>query len=338
MLSPQRSATMQIRGVEKAALVLLTVSKAVAVELLRYFEPEELEAVRKSASRLRSMGADELGAVLAEFEQTFRHGVRFVGTPDELDTLIESATNAAMAQAGPESARLPDSAPPAPVTLWARVEDLDQEALRTFVVAEHPQAAAFVLSRISREITAQVIGPLPAPLRNELLIRMLDAGSVADVAIEVVETVIREELLQAPGEDRGALHSNLAAILNRLERAQTQELLDEIGRTRPKDAQSLRRLLFDFVDLARLPKRSLALVVDQVPPDRLVRALGGMGEPFQEAVLAVMSPRARRMVEAELKSMASVSTRECEDARREIAAAVLEMVANGTLELPVSAE
>jgi flagellar motor switch protein FliG len=332
MLVAQRANAALSRGIEKAALVLLSVSKPVAQDLLKFFTPEELDAIGQSADRLRTMSDEELAAVFAEFERSFNSGVRFVGTPEEIRELIANAVSTLTGL--PQVEDGPAIEPPPEEPVWPKLEAMDQEKLVAFIDAQHPQAAAFILSSLKLDVSAPVLGALPAIRRNDLLIRMLDISGLSDAAVDVVKSVVQAELLKKPEADRRATYSSLAGLLNRLDRTQSLEAIEEMLKVRPVDAVAVKKLLFSFEDLVQLPKRSLAMVVDQVPADQLVRAVFGSSEQFLETVLGVLSPRARRMVESELKALGNVTAKDVDAARRDIVSLVLSLVAQGSIELP----
>jgi flagellar motor switch protein FliG len=77
--------------------------------------------------------------------------------------------------------------------------------------------------------------------------------------------------------------------------------------------------------------------MDGIPVERTVIALQGTDAELQGKVLAALSPRARRMAEAELQSPANVAARDIAEARRSIVDSVLRLSAEGTIEIPSQA-
>lgn len=330
VVAAHRAPPPRVRSLEKVALVLLAVSRPVAQQLLKFFDPVELEAIKAYASQLKAVNSGDLSNVIAEFERSFKAGARFVGTSDEINELLASATE-------PDFADIPiaddGTAEIEQPSVWPLVEGIGIEILRAFVVSQHPQVGAFVLGKLRTELAAEVLMPLEASDRNELLMRMIDIEDASGVSAEVIESVVRQQLLEKTSGDRKSVLSSLAGVLNRLERAQVDEVLGQLAQASPQDAQAIRKMLFSFDDLIRLPKKSLAMAVDNAPPDKLVRALVGTSDKFMETVLGVLSPRARRMVESELKSVGSLTSKDVDSARREIAAGVLALAASGSIEL-----
>ena len=92
-------------------------------------------------------------------------------------------------------------------------------------------------------------------------------------------------------------------------------------------------MLFKFEDLLRLPPRAVTVLMDGIPVERTVLALQGADPALQDKVLSALSPRARRMAEAELQSPANVPQRDIAEARRAMVDSVLRLAAEGTIDI-----
>ena len=88
--------------------------------------------------------------------------------------------------------------------VWVRVARLKDEIIRAYLLREHPQTMALILSRLDPTQAARIIGSLPLDVRNALLVRMLGIRTVAPDALEVLEEALREDLitLQSPAVGR----------------------------------------------------------------------------------------------------------------------------------------
>jgi flagellar motor switch protein FliG len=73
--------------------------------------------------------------------------------------------------------------------------------------------------------------------------------------------------------------------------------------------------------------------MEKVPTEQVVLALNGADYDLQQAVLATLTARVRRMVEAELDNAGEVRARDVEEARRAIVATVLSLMARGEITL-----
>jgi flagellar motor switch protein FliG len=320
-----------LSGPDKVAVLLLALGKEKAAQILKRFDAEELRLITRSAADLRPITAADLDALVEEFAKRFATGIKFVGTAKELEHLLA----AVMTEDEIAEVKSGDQVRHEPV--WTQVSKLKEDVLRSYIAKEHPQTAALILSRIDSDIAAKIIGGCAPEQRNDLLCRMLAIGEVDEEAIRNVEEVLREELISAPGSSTGDVHSNIATILNKLDKSQSDEVLKSLAAVRPDDAEALKSMLFSFEDLVVLSQSVRTMVFDQVPIDRVVIALRGADQELQGVILSSLASRSRRMVESELQSGGSASPREVAEARRAIVDIVLKMIAKGEIDLKAAA-
>lgn len=316
-------------GAEKVAVLLLALGKPRAAKLLRRFDPDDLKVLTQLAGDLAPIGASELEVLVEEFAQNFSSGINFVGTEREVknmlsDVMSESQLAGIMTDEEEEPGEAPER-------LWDKITRIKDDVLRSYLGKEHPQTAAMILSRVDPGVAARIVASFPARQRNTLLIRMLGIKTIAEDAARAVERAIVEDLLD---KSSSGAHAGIADILNRLDKAQSDDLLKNLAEMRPDDAKTLKGMLFTFVELVNLSPKARTLLLDQVPIERLVAALTGTDSAFQAAILSSLAARSRRMVEAELQGGGSATEREVTDARRAIVDTVLKMMARGEVAMP----
>jgi flagellar motor switch protein FliG len=314
-----------LTGVEKVAILLLALGKARAAKLLKRFDVEDLKLLSRSVTDLRPVTAADLESLVEEFGQRFSSGVNFVGTATEIRDLLSGVMpEEQMVAAATEQVAKPDD------PIWEKISRTKVEVLRAFLVREHPQTVALIVSKLDSEAAAKAISALPADYRSGLLCRMLGIRKVPDEVLTVLEARLGKELLASAAP---ASRTGIADILNRLEKTQSEAVLQSLAAVRPDDAKALKSLLFSFEDLAALPPQARTVIFDQVPIERLVLALKGTDAVFQAAILSALASRSRRMVEAELQSGGTAPARDVAEARRAIVDAVLKMIAKGDIEV-----
>ena len=317
-----------LTGPEKVGVLLLALGKTKAAQLLRRLDPDELRLLTRSSSRLRPITADEVEALIEEFAESFTGGIGFTGTAEEVKSLLSdvmSADEIAQYMREPSTEGQP---------VWDRLVPLRDNVLQPLLLKEHPQTIAVILSRIDSNVGARLLRTLEPEFRHSLLRRMLGLKGVSESAMAAIENGLREDLLAtmlaAPNSEA---RKTIAGILNKLDGSQANEILKSIAATRPEDANELKSMLFSFGDIANLKPRARALILEKVPTEQVVLALNGADPGLQEAVLSTLTARVRRMVEAELEAAPPGRTRDIEEARRGIVAAVLNLMARGEITL-----
>jgi flagellar motor switch protein FliG len=319
--------TPPLAGPAKAALLLLALGKARAAKVLRRFDADELKQLSQTALTLRPVPLADLDNLIEEFGQRFASGLNFIGSVNEVKSLLAAAatSEAPVPAAEATAAELP---------VWELVAKQRLETLQPYLLKEHPQTIAVILSRLGSESAAAIVSILPTPLRHTLLARMLNIKSIEPEGLQVIEASLREDFAtQASG---GGAYAEIANILNRLDKNQCDEVIKGFAETRPDDAKALRQLLFTFAELPLLPAKARGLLFDQVPIERLVLALRGTDAQFQSTILSSLASRSKRMVEAELQNGVEVPPGEIAQARRAIVDVVLKMMAKGEITLPAA--
>jgi flagellar motor switch protein FliG len=88
-----------------------------------------------------------------------------------------------------------------------------------------------------------------------------------------------------------------------------------------------------FDDLLSVDDRGMQELLRQVPADRLLIALKGVGEEFKAKVYKNMSQRAAEMLKSDLEAKGPVKLSEVESAQKEILVAARKLADEGTINL-----
>jgi flagellar motor switch protein FliG len=323
------SATRHLKGSDKVAALLLAMGKPVAGRLLKHFDPLELRQITKSASGLGAVSTPVLEALVEEFSAHFSNGLDLLGNAGEAEQLLTGAFP-------PEQVAdiLSDVLGSSNSGMWEKLAGIPENVFAAYLLKEHAQTAAFILSKLSPSHAAKISAELPRDFRNEALRRMLSLESVPDSTLRSIEGVLQEDLLNAATRHSGASpHTRMANIINQLDPEAMEDVLQSLALARPKEVEILKKLLFSFDDMLKLSAKARATVFDKIPTERVVLALRGSQAEFRDAVLSSLTSRARRLVESELDDGSVVSPRDVAKARRAIADLVLDMVQRNEIEI-----
>jgi flagellar motor switch protein FliG len=319
-----------LNGAKKAALLLLALGKPLAGQVLRHFSAEELRLIPRFATDSDRISQSDIEKLIEEFGREFADGLKFLGTREEVEDLISGTLTPeqiAQMKAGGSAMEVKEPA-------WGKISSLNEQVLADCVMAEHPQTAALILTRIQPESAARVMGLLPPDRRRDIIGRMLGLQGVNSSAASALEQSLAASLLVAAAAPSGAeSRVKVANIINRLEEEQVAETMTGLAEALPEEAQALKSMLFTFSDIVRLSQQARTALLDKVPTDRLVMALRGTEPAFQQIALSSLAARAKRMVEAELTSGQNPPQREIRAAQRSISDLALAMAGRGEIDL-----
>ncbi|WFS01256.1 flagellar motor switch protein FliG [Rhizobium tumorigenes] len=323
---------------EKAAAVLLAMGKEVAGRLLKYFTQHELQLIISSAQSLRPIPPDELAILVAEFEDLFTEGAGLMDnakaiesileeglTPDEVDSLLGRRTAFQAFE----------------TSIWDRLGEGEPAFVGSFLLKEHPQTIAYILSMMPSSFGAKVLMQIPDAQRADIMNRTVNLKDVSPKAAQIIENRVVALLAEIEMERNAGGSAKVAELMNEMEKPQVDTLLSSLETLSQASVDKVRPKIFLFDDLMLMPQRGRVLLLNDISADILTMALRGSSGEMRETVLASISPRQRRMIESDLAAGTNgINPREIAIARRAIAQEAIRLANSGQIQLkePVVAD
>lgn len=318
-----------MRGPDKAAALLMAMGNPLAARVMAHFEPEDIRIVTRSLAELRPVAPAQLETIVEDFATQFGIGANLVGTASDVEKML-----AGVLPPDQVSEIMADVLGNANASIWDRMSAVSEAALAAYVIKEHPQTAALILSKVKPSAAAKVMSQMNSELRNDIMRRMLTFKPVVEETMRIIERTIHEDFMMNFSRTVGTdTHARMADIINKMEREHMDNVLNSLAETRPKSAEILKGLLFTFDDIIKLAPKARTTLFDKVPNDKVVLALKGTEQDFRDTILQSLASRVRRMVEQELTSGEPSSQRDVLDARRITTDLALEMAGRGEIEL-----
>jgi len=318
---------------QKAAAILVAMGKPSASRLLKFFKQDELKSLIEAARLLRTIPQSDLEKIVAEFEAEFTEGAGLIDSADQMDTILTES----LSEEEVKALKMPEGANDAkgPPPVWPEVDKLDPTRITAFLAAEHPQTAAFIMSKLQPAKASAVMFALDKGLRGEVIKRMLSISTISPAAIKLVEGQVRSRLLaQGSTKDVSAGQTRVASVLNELDKSQLDQVLADLEAAGTPGLEAIRARLFSFEDIINLTQKARVAVFDGLSSELVTMALRGADAGLGEAILSSIGARSRRMIEAELSAGGDVPAAEIVKARKAIASQVIRMAREGTIELP----
>lgn len=317
-------------GREKVAILLLALGDKAGTPLLQKFDAGDIKSIMGSASSLGRVDKQDLESLVDDFAAGFAKAIGLGTDFDAIKSLVEQAFSPAEL-----SKMLGGQIMLAGEPVWRKFTLGLENSLIPYLLDEHPQTVAFILSKLDADFAARCLSILPGDFRMTVARRLLKIQPVGKEVELIVDRALDRDLLSkgdAGLETEGRIR--LAAMLNRLERDQSAGILAGVAAWRPDEAAKLQRMIFSFEDIGKLSQAARLSLFDKIQTDQVITALRGTGAAVKETILSSLGARARRMVESELTGDKDVRTNEGDAARSAIAATVLAMAQRGELELP----
>jgi flagellar motor switch protein FliG len=321
--------------IRKAAVLLASLPEEEAAQLMAKLHPKQVEAVSIEIAKLGHISGDEQSLAIREFAEVnpAAFGVS-AGGIDLAKSLVEKALgkNAAGTL---ENVRQQIEAMP-----FAFLQKADPAHLLTFVLDEHPQTIALVLSHMSPQKAAAVIAGLPADRQLSVIRRVARMGQTSPEIVKLVERGLEQRMSAVAGqsfETAGGVES-VAEILNVTDRAVERSLLESLAQEDPDLVEEIRRRMFVFEDISKFAMKDIQTVLKNVENSQWALALKTASEELKQKVLGNMSTRAAEMLKEEMDYLGPVKRSAVEQMQQAIVDVVRRLESNGEITINAGEE
>ncbi len=324
-LSPRKA-----DGVDKIVILLLALEEDRVTGLLDHFSEEEISMIRHAADQLGPITPQQLNKVVEEFELELGSDLNQSRDPKDVLQFLEH---------NPETSDDGETDAAQLAATWKEVVQAETDIMFDCLEQEHPQVAAYVLSRLDPQTASGLILRFEEAEKSEIVRRMIALREVdAHTAGVVGKAIISRLSLVDNDEGPSANRQAVANIINRMDADDREGLLTQLSDSLPHEVVQLKALLFSFEDIPKLDEAARKVLFDAVSSDLIIPALQGCDDTFIEMVLDTLGARARRMVEAELASAREVPEDATKQARVSIASSALGLAQEEKITLPSSGE
>lgn len=198
------------------------------------------------------------------------------------------------------------------------------DELRAMLLTEHPQTVALVLAHVEATSAAAVLDGFAEDRQVDVTRRIAELPTVApDVVAEVVRglTRSRRQARASEAAPTGGV-SKVARILHHAGYATEKAVLAGLNGRQPGLAESIRRRMFAFEDVALLPREVLKQALESLGSDELAVALRTAGREVKEKVLSAVSRSTAGKVRMEMDRIGPVRLSDVEAAQERVVSAV----------------
>ncbi len=319
----------QLSGRQKAAILMISLDVETAAELFKNMSKTDIEKISIEIARLEMVKSSVIDEVNQEFlnlikaqEYVARGGVDFA------ETVLEKAFGPSVAKELVEKIRNSMKSHG-----FSTLKKADSSQLVNFLIKEHPQTIALILSYLSPEQTAEVLAEFPEELRADVAYRIATLGKISpnllkdieEVVESLAESVISEDMSKTGGAQA------LAEILNKANKMTERSILSRLEEINPELAQEVKSQMFVFEDIVLLDDRSIQRVLKNVDKKDLTLALKAADEEIKEKIFKNMSERAATLLKEDLEVLGPVRLREVEDAQRRIIEIIKQLEEEGEI-------
>ena len=319
-------------GVERAAILLLTLGESEAAEILKHMGAKDVQRLGRSMAALSNVSRDEVRSVLGDFTAAVESQTSLgVGSDEFVRKVLINALGEEKAASLMDRISLGGQRKGLDALKW-----MDSRQVAELVRSEHPQIIAIVLSYLESDQAAEVLGFLPVNQRADLVMRVATLDGIQPSALAELDDMMEKQFAASGASAKSSALGGLrvaAEMVNLLDSSVGSSVMTDIGKSDERLSQNIQDLMFVFEDLLEIDDRGMQELLRQVPADKLLIALKGADETFKTKVFKNMSQRAAEMLKSDLEAKGPVRLADVEAAQKEILLAARKLADEGTIQL-----
>jgi flagellar motor switch protein FliG len=317
-------------GIEKGALLLLTLGSDEAAEVLKHLGPRQVQKLGLAMANMPSQPRSRVEEVLDELELHSQKGAPIEADEEQIRAMLTKALG------DDRAAHLISRVLQGSDT--AGIESLkwmDAPTVADLIKNEHPQIIATILVHLEFDQAGEILKFFPDRMRNDVVLRIATLDGVQPVALKELNDALTRMLSGTSSVKKAAMGGvrHAAEILNFVGSAAETAVMDNVRDYDPELAQKILDEMFVFENLLDIDDRGIQTILREVQSDSLVVALKGAAPELREKIVANMSQRAAEMLREDLDSRGPVRLSEVEAEQKEILKIVRRLAEEGQLAL-----
>lgn len=334
-----RARTDHLTGAQKAAIIVrVLLAEGVEFPFSAIPSREQTDMTRALAS-LRLIDRQTMCAVVEEFVEMLEQvGLSFPETIEEALALLDGKLDAQATRQLRALGRGGDGSDP-----WAEIELADLPELVEILQKESTVVGAVVLSKLSTDKAAAVLGALPSDLAQTLALAVSRTEHIAPEAVVRIGTTLAEQVRDKPARAFDSPSTRrVGEILNSSPAALRDQLLSGLEQSDQIFASGVRKAIFTFQDVpARIAPRDVPTVIRGFADDDLRLILAAQDPSCQATMDFFLENMSKRLAEALREDAAALPLpprKALDAAQSRITSAIRTMVDTGTVKLVAEEE
>lgn len=322
---------MDDKGVEDAAILLMSLGEEEASEVFKHLAPKEVQKLGETIAKMKVVPRDRVESVLDRFDKVAETQSTLVSDTDEY---VRAVLRKAL---GEDKANLllDRILQGSDVSSIESLKWMDPGSVAELLRNEHPQIVAAILSHLDFDQSSSVLRVFTERQRNEVLIRIATLDGIQPMALKDLNEVMGQILAGGERMKKSNLGGvkTAAEIINMMGSSVEASVLDYIREADSDLAQKIMDNMFTFDDLDKIDDRGIQAVLKEVQSESLIVALKGAGPELREKIFRNMSSRAAETLREDLESRGPVRLSEVEAEQKEILKVVRRLVDEGQIVL-----
>jgi flagellar motor switch protein FliG len=320
---------MDDRGLENAAILLMSLGEEDAANVFKHLTPKEVQGLGETIAKMKTIPRDRVDNVLEMFNTVASEQSVLVGDTDEY---VKAVLRKAL---GDDKANLliDRILQGGDTSGIESLKWMDANSVGELLRNEHPQIVAAILVHLDFDQAASVLKTFSERQRNEVLVRIATLDGIQPSALKDLNEVMGKVLAGGEKMRKTSLGGvkPAAEIINMMGSSVETAVLDYIRETDNELAQKIMDNMFTFDDLETVDDKGIQALLKEVQSESLVIALKGAKPEMREKIFKNMSTRAAEALREDLDSRGPVRVSEVEAEQKELLKVVRRLADEGQI-------
>ncbi|HEX4124193.1 MAG TPA: flagellar motor switch protein FliG [Tepidisphaeraceae bacterium] len=303
-------------GVHKAAVLLLSLDQENAAEIMRRLPAEAIEEVSREIASIKEVDAELRNDVLGEF-----YNLALANTYLSAGGLEYAKSLLRKSLSEDDAGRIiKQVTQQVQITPFSFLQKAESDSLLTFIQDEHPQTIALILAHLPPQKASEILVGLAGQKQIEVVKRVANMEQTNPEVIQEVERGLEHRLsdiVSQKFEKAGGVDS-VAEILNLADRSTEKGILEGLEAEDPDLVEQIRRLMFVFEDILLVNDKGIQSVLKEVDNEELSMALKTASQELKDKIFKNMSERAAQLIQEDMQYMGPVRVSDVESAQQKI--------------------
>jgi flagellar motor switch protein FliG len=313
---------------QKVAVLLASLPENSAAIILQRLSPPVLAQVANAIRNLGFITGEVRQRVISEC----LHGI--VEARDAVLGNEQTASNLLMQAIGEKRTAALLGEGDEKRTAFASLEGMGADQILSVIGREQPSVIAMVLRYLDPELSAEILNMVPREVSKRVMMILCTGRPPSEAVVARVQTYIEARLgrtKESESADTGDVIDRASAILQSVDHALSEDILQAIDEQSPELGTELRDRLFKFDDIVRLNDVDMRRIMQEVNMDTLAIALRTAPIDVREKFFGNMSKRAAQGIKEDMDFAPKVKLSEVEIKQKEIITIIRELDAQGEI-------
>ncbi|RLA05167.1 MAG: flagellar motor switch protein FliG [Gammaproteobacteria bacterium] len=325
-----------LRGVERSAILLMSLGEDEAAKVLQHMGPKEVQKIGMAMAELSNIQRDTVVSVLDNFLDLVEDQTGIgIGSEEYIRKTLRSALGEDKADSMVDQILLGANTKGLDTLKW-----MDTKSVAEVIQYEHPQIQTIVLSYLDADQAAEILKYLPEKNHLDLTLRICALDSVQPAALQELNDIMEKQFSGAAGSKAANIGGikTAANIMNFLDTAVESQLIEAIKGVDEDLGQNIQDLMFVFDNLVDVDDRGVQTLLREISTDTLILALKGADDDVEDKIFKNMSKRAAELMRDDLEAMGPVKLSDVESAQKDILTVARRLAESGEIALGGSGE